>query len=1419
MAGAQDACDLCETAVNDDDIPLQEPFRLTIDIKATLVNKPLTKEDKKIRKTAREDKIEELTKKVSALRNAGGGALLVHLQGLSPNDRCLALFNEYVDDTLTKLIEDGVLFVDTYTKIWLSEHTTSEGYQEYLLLIVKSSPSLTTADFKTKVKESVCTMAGVAYMKEPRHTEVVVSWPSNSPLLPRVRLQEELFEAIQTHVLTSGKLSVYPPKTARTMSDILYQRIQTHGKHFEGGLSFVTRSLAVVLNFPKVYIPDGVISEVFYVLPDRPSMILCFVCEKRDDLGKYVLRLARRAINQIRKYTDEHFSAVYGLLDPGDLESDNLFADALRSIEDKTSALCSLHALSMNSVKCMNIIRAFLAAVAVTDLTEGDSMKPELRLLSKQHFCKLVENIDEDRVVIDKATIPEAEILMIEVARRLEKRGQTILLVQEDLKKKLQEQHADIVSHILASDELEDVSRDNYPNIQHIVADNMKMNDIKKLQLDDERSGKTVIWLFHNSEELSFSGETSTYESADDMSRSRNEDGYWSGVTESDDDDMEAIQSSDDAREAGEIQLQDKSRDDSLRDCAEQTIKESISGTASSPLLPHVTKCLKEHFCTTIIGQPGDGKTTLAFQVLSEMHRKKWKVYIVETPQDYFRIQKSDRYIILFSNIFGNPNFQFDHYRKWHPVLLDVSQEQVASASRCQVVYTIFLFRKNVFQTALKYITPFKNTIFSERQRIDFEKIYKAEGKITLDTDRTADKTSNDHVTDCSKTTSPLLHKLCMMITLRHEVFNTQAMDRESRFRHILNNLMVNEGILSTLQICIHQNCIPHPAELSNLQLRRLCTGAGASPLRSKQLTEALTQMDRYILKKSAHGFVFSHSWTSEVVAKVLAEHDETTFIVHCSLKYLEYVRFEPNEVAEFDYAIIVPQKSATVLAQRLREELLKGHLQFVMSHMSLTHPVVCDAIQTLLQRENFKMRDAHSKKQILSFIPICNIPSLELKLLEVASGGISTMQCLRMCSRYGNVRLMRLLIEKIEKNAPMLQQKRYNVGELFRTCAKWNHAEGCEVLLKYVDVNCIGKRGNTALHYAASSDNLELLSLLLNQDDIDVDVLNKKGETALAMALYCKHEQVAETLIQARANTLLKDKYGRTSFLIAALVGSVSILELLLISDHRCIYHCDAFGNTALHLAAIKGQTEVIKLLLKEGLDIQKGNMDRMTPLHIAATNGRYSVVDPLLSIERNSATSREDGKRFVRGVSVDLKDIHGMAPIHYAAIWGYEYVLGRLLQNKSEVNLMTEKSETALHLATQGGHIEAVQSLLKNKADANLSDWKGRTPLHIAAEEGHLKIVKLFLREKVDTQKVDEDNKTARELAFANKHRSIVKEISKVRKKRTEETELSQYKLDSWLDRRSSRSKVQNTVNFVPFVIAIILMVLSCFFSTIIT
>lgn len=535
--------------------------------------------------------------------------------------------------------------------------------------------------------------------------------------------------------------------------------------------------------------------------------------------------------------------------------------------------------------------------------------------------------------------------------------------------------------------------------------------------------------------------------------------------------------------------------------------------------------------------------------------------------------------------------------------------------------------------------------------------------------------------------------------------------------------------------------------------------------------------MEAYILKTTVNGFIFSHSWTSEIVAKVLAEHDETIFIVRCSLKYLEHVRLEPSELAEFDYAIIVNQKSAKVLAERLSNEMRKGHLHFVLSHVSLKHPVVFRAIQQLLQSREF--RDAQSGEQIQSLIPICHIPTLEQKLLEKPLDDVCTMRCLSMCSRYGNVRLMRLLLEK---KARILQEQQNKVGDLLRTCAKWNHTEGCKVLLEYADVNSVSRSGNTCLHYAASSDNLELLSLLLDEDGINVDLLNNKKESALSKALYCKHEQVAEDLIKAGASTQIKDRCGRTSFLIAALVGSVPILKRLLRSDHRYIDHRDNMENTALHLAAMKGQTDAIELLLKEDFDIQKVNVDKMTPLHMAARSGKHLVVAPLLSIEGKSARSGKHGKPIVRSMSVNLKDIHGMAPLHYAAMWGYEYVLGRLLQNMCEINLRTEKSETALHLATQGGHIETVQSLLKNKADPSLSDGKGRTPLHIAAREGHLKIVKLFLRENVPTQKVDDDNQTACDLAHVNRHRRIVKEI-KVQQKKTKRAEIFDEKLESSL------------------------------------
>lgn len=106
---------------------------------------------KEERKRERVNKLEELVKKVTALRNSKGGILLVHITGLDRGDRFLGYFDEFVDEKLNKLIEDGKQFVDTYSRVWLSDELEFAAANSFVCLTVKSSSSVSTTDFKTKI--------------------------------------------------------------------------------------------------------------------------------------------------------------------------------------------------------------------------------------------------------------------------------------------------------------------------------------------------------------------------------------------------------------------------------------------------------------------------------------------------------------------------------------------------------------------------------------------------------------------------------------------------------------------------------------------------------------------------------------------------------------------------------------------------------------------------------------------------------------------------------------------------------------------------------------------------------------------------------------------------------------------------------------------------------------------------------------------------------------------------------------------------------------------------------------------------------------------------------------------------------------------------------------------------------------------
>ncbi|KAG7451897.1 ankyrin [Guyanagaster necrorhizus] len=84
-------------------------------------------------------------------------------------------------------------------------------------------------------------------------------------------------------------------------------------------------------------------------------------------------------------------------------------------------------------------------------------------------------------------------------------------------------------------------------------------------------------------------------------------------------------------------------------------------------------------------------------------------------------------------------------------------------------------------------------------------------------------------------------------------------------------------------------------------------------------------------------------------------------------------------------------------------------------------------------------------------------------------------------------------------------------------------------------DINFQDGLGNTALHLAVSNGSTDVLEHILSHEDCDVDPINRiEKATPLHLAVKLEHPElrkhVVNSLLEAGANTSIRDKFGETA-------------------------------------------------------------------------------------------------------------------------------------------------------------------------------------------------------------------------------------------------------------------------------------------------
>ncbi|KAB0375912.1 hypothetical protein FD755_012555 [Muntiacus reevesi] len=265
-----------------------------------------------------------------------------------------------------------------------------------------------------------------------------------------------------------------------------------------------------------------------------------------------------------------------------------------------------------------------------------------------------------------------------------------------------------------------------------------------------------------------------------------------------------------------------------------------------------------------------------------------------------------------------------------------------------------------------------------------------------------------------------------------------------------------------------------------------------------------------------------------------------------------------------------------------------------------------------------------------------------------------------------------------------------------------------------------------TLLQQAAAQGNVTLLSMLLNEEGLDINYSCEDGHSALYSAAKNGHTDCVRLLLNAEAQVNAADTNGFTPLCAAAAQGHFKCVELLIAYDAN-INHAADGGQTPLYLACKNGNKECIKLLLEAGTDRSVKTRDGWTPIHAAVDTGNVDSLkllmyhrapahgnklreEPGLAIfdldqeeERHEGTS----KPVVPADLINHADSEGWTAAHIAASKGFKNCLEVLCRHGGlEPERRDKCNRTAHDVAT-----DDCKHLLENLSDYTYSP--SRSPL----------------------------------------------------------------------------------------------------------
>ena len=325
---------------------------------------------------------------------------------------------------------------------------------------------------------------------------------------------------------------------------------------------------------------------------------------------------------------------------------------------------------------------------------------------------------------------------------------------------------------------------------------------------------------------------------------------------------------------------------------------------------------------------------------------------------------------------------------------------------------------------------------------------------------------------------------------------------------------------------------------------------------------------------------------------------------------------------------------------------------------------------------------------------------------------------CLHIAADYGHFSPCRTLISKHNVDVQLPDHCGWTALHYFAR-------EGIYELVKTVadmgiNINLKTNNGKNCLHIAASSGHLNLCRTLISKHNVDVELPDPDGWTALHYFVRNGNYELVKSVADMGVDINLKTNNGKNCLHIAADYGYLNLCKMLISKHNVDVQLPDYNGWTALHHFAKKGSYELVKAVADMGVDINLKTNDGENCIHIAADYGHFNLCRTLISKQN---------------VDVLLPNHVGWTALHYFAKRGSYELIKAVADMGIDINLKTNDGENCLHIAADYGHLNLCKTLIsKHNIDVQLQNHIGWTALHYFAKKGSYELFKAVADMGVD-------------------------------------------------------------------------------------